>query len=120
MKILSSDTVLVIAGKYKGKTGKVMRADHSARKIVVEKVNIVTKHIKKRPDGTPGQIVKFEKPIDISNVKIVCPNCKKPARVGYKILENGKKARFCKKCQEGIINPKISAKKWIQLTYPLP
>ncbi|MBU1089806.1 50S ribosomal protein L24 [Patescibacteria group bacterium] len=110
MKILSSDTVLITAGKDKGKTGKVMRADHSARKIVVEKVNIVTKHIKKRADGTPGQIVKFEKPIDVSNVKLVCPNCKKPARVGFKKLENGKKARFCKKCGEGIANPKLSKK----------
>jgi large subunit ribosomal protein L24 len=108
MKIISSDTVQIIAGKDKGKTGKVIRADHTARKIVVEKVNIVTKHIKKRADGTPGQIVKFEKPIDVSNVKIICPNCKKPVRVGYRKLQNGKKARFCKKCNEGVINPKLS------------
>ncbi|MCF7845804.1 MAG: 50S ribosomal protein L24 [Candidatus Peribacteraceae bacterium] len=110
MKIVSSDTVQIIAGKDKGKTGKVMRALPKTDQVVVEKVNIVTKHIKKRADGTPGQIVKFEKPINVSNVKIVCPNCKKPARVGYRILENGKKARFCKKCNEGIINPKISKK----------
>ena len=110
MKILSQDTVIVIAGKDKGKTGKVMRALHSAGKIVVEKVNVVTKHIKKRADGTPGQIIKFEKPIDVSNVKVICPSCKKPARVGFKKLENGKKARFCKKCNEGIINPKLSKK----------
>lgn len=110
MKILSSDTVQIIAGKDKGKTGKVMRALPKVGKVVVEKVNIVTKHIKKRADGTPGQIVKFEKPIDVSNVKIVCPHCKKAARVGYRILENKKKARFCKKCGEGIINPKISKK----------
>ena len=110
MKILSSDLVQIIAGKDKGKTGKVMRAIPKSGKVVVEKVNIVTKHIKKHADGTPGQIVKFEKPIDVSNVKIVCPQCKKPARVGYRILENGKKARFCKKCGEGIINPKISKK----------
>ncbi|MFA6458039.1 MAG: 50S ribosomal protein L24 [Patescibacteria group bacterium] len=108
MKILSSDLVQVIAGKYKGKTGKVMRAIPKEGKVIVEKVNIVTKHIKKRADGTPGQIVKFEKPIDVSNVKIICPHCKKPARVGYRILANGKKTRFCKKCNEGIINPKIS------------
>jgi len=111
MKIISNDTVLITAGKDKGKTGNVMRALHSEHKIVVEKVNIVTKHIKKRPDGTPGQIVKFEKPIDVSNVKIICPNCKKPARIGYKKLENNKKARFCKKCKEGIINPKLTKKK---------
>jgi large subunit ribosomal protein L24 len=108
VKILSSDTVQVIAGKDKGKTGKVMRVYRKTRKIIVEKVNIITKHIKKRPDGTPGQIVKFEKPIDVSNVKIICPNCKKLARIGYRILGNGKKARFCKKCNEGIVNPKLN------------
>jgi len=111
MKILTSDTVTIIAGKDRGKTGKVIRVDRSARKIVVEKANVVTKHIKKRADGTPGQIVKFEKPIDVSNVKIVCPNCKKSARVGYKKLQNGKKARFCKKCNEGILNQNFSKKK---------
>lgn len=111
MKILTADTVLILAGKDKGKTGKVQRAFPKLGKIVVEKVNVVTKHIKKRAEGQPGQTIKFEKPIDVSNVKIICPNCKKPARVGYKKLQNGKKARFCKKCNEGIRNPKLSARK---------
>lgn len=111
MKILTNDTVLVTAGKDKGKTGKVMRALPKLDKVLVEKVNIVTKHIKKRADGTPGQKIRFEKPIAVSNVKLVCPNCKKPARVGYKRLENGKKARFCKKCNEGVANPTTTKKK---------
>lgn len=111
MKIITSDTVIVIAGKDKGKTGKVVKVNHDKKAIVVEKVNVVTKHIKKRNEGEAGQRIKFEKPINVSNVKLVCPSCKKPARVGYKKLENGKKARFCKKCKEGISNPKLSKKK---------
>jgi large subunit ribosomal protein L24 len=110
MKIISSDTVLVIAGKDKGKTGKVMRALHSTKKIVVEKVNLIKKHIKKR-EGQPGKKIKFEKPIDVSNVKLICPNCKKSTRVGYIKLKNGKKARICKKCQEGVPNPKLVKQK---------
>lgn len=111
MKILTNDTVLVAAGKDKGKTGKVMRALPKLGKVIVEKVNVITRHIKRRADGSPGQKVKYEKPIDVSNVKLICPNCKKPVRVGYKKLETGKKARFCKKCNEGIANPKLSTKK---------
>lgn len=110
MKIITADTVIVIAGKDKGKTGKVTRALPKTGKVVVEKVNIVTKHIKKRSEGGEGQKIHFEKPIDVSNVKLVCPNCKKPARVGYTKLKNGKKARVCKKCQEGIPNQKLAAK----------
>lgn len=111
MKIQTSDTVIVIAGKDKGKTGKVMKVDAKASRVVVEKINVATKFIKKRADGTPGQIIKFEKSVDASNVKLLCPNCKKPTRVGYTKLANGKKARICKKCKEGIINPRIKAKK---------
>ena len=111
MKIQTADTVIVIAGKDKGKTGKVMSIEKSTSRVVVEKVNVVTKHIKKRADGTPGQIIKYEKSIDASNVKLICPNCKKPTRVGYAILANGKKARRCKQCKEGITNPRVKAKK---------
>jgi large subunit ribosomal protein L24 len=111
MKIQTSDNVIVIAGKDKGKTSKVMRVETAKKRVVVEKVNVATKFIKKRADGTPGQIIKFEKSVDVSNVKLVCPNCKKPTRVGYTKLANGKKARVCKKCNEGITNPRIKSKK---------
>ncbi len=104
MKILSNDTVLVIAGKDKGKTGKVMRTLTKRDRIVVEKINIIVKHIKKTPQRA-GERIKREAPIHISNVKLVCPNCKKPTRVGYTQLKTGKKARICKKCNEGVANP---------------
>lgn len=104
MKILTHDTVIVIAGKDKGKKGKVLRAFPTAAKVVVEKVNVVTKHVKKQGDK-PGERIKFEKPVDVSNVALVCPNCGKPTRVGYTQLKTGKKSRVCKKCNEGIQNP---------------
>ncbi len=95
MKIHTEDTVVIIAGKDKGKKAKVLRAFPSENKVIVEGVNIVTKHVKKQ-GATPGQIVKFEKPIDVSNVMLADPKTGEPTRVGYKI-ENGKKVRFAKK-----------------------
>lgn len=104
MKILTSDTILVIAGKDKGKTGKIMKVLPKQLRVTVEKINIITKHIKKTAQRA-GERIKYEAPIHVSNVKLICPNCKKPTRVGYTRLQNGKKARICKQCKEGISNP---------------
>ena len=101
MKLKTNDTVKVITGKDKGKTGKIMRTITSAKKIVVEKVNIRTKFIKKG-ESRPGERIQFEAPLDVSNVMIICPECKKTTRIGYKKLENGKKERICKKCSEAV------------------
>lgn len=109
MKILVQDNVLIITGKEKGKQGKVLRSLPALQKIVVEKINVITKHIKKST-SRPGQKIQFEKPIAVSNVKLICPNCNKATRVSYKILNNQKKMRFCPKCQEGIPNQKITKK----------
>lgn len=96
MKIHTDDTVIVIAGKDKGKTAKVTRAFPSENKVLLEGVNMVTRHMK-RQGSTPGQKVVFEKPIDVSNVMLVDPKTGTPTRVGYKV-ENGKKvARIAKK-----------------------
>jgi len=97
MKIKKGDTVLVISGKYRGKTGKVLKVFPKERKILVEGVNIVKKHQKPKRVGEKGQIIELPSPIDISNVKLICPSCKKATRVGYK-LEKGQKERICKKC----------------------
>ncbi len=110
MKILSHDTVLVIAGKDKGKTGKVMRTLVKQARVVVEKVNVITKHIKKTQQRA-GERIKLEASIHVSNVKLVCPNCKKPTRVGYTQLKTGKKTRTCKQCKEGITNPNAKKSK---------
>lgn len=95
MKIHTDDQVIVITGKDKGKKAKVIRAIPSDNKVIVEGVNIVTRHIKKQ-GTTPGQKVSFEKPVDVSNVMLLDPKTGAPTRIGYK-LENGKKVRVAKK-----------------------
>ena len=99
MKIKLNDQVQVIAGKDKGKRGAVTKVLSKQNKIVVEKVNIKTKYIKKTTQKA-GEMIKFEAPVDVSNVAIICPSCSKRTRVGYKKLETNKKQRICKKCKE--------------------
>jgi len=101
MKIKKGDTVLIIAGKYRGKKGKVLKTFPKEKKILVEGVNLVKKHQRPKKTGEKGQIVELLKPIDISNTKLICPKCAKPTRIGYKIIE-GKKYRICKKCGQEI------------------
>lgn len=95
MKIHSNDPVIVTAGKDKGKKSKVLRAFPEQNAVIVEGVNVVKRHMKKQ-GATPGQIVSFEKPIDVSNVMYLDPKTGTPSRIGYKI-ENGKKVRVAKK-----------------------
>jgi large subunit ribosomal protein L24 len=107
MKVKKDDKVIVIAGKNRNATGKVMRTFKKTNKIVVEKVNMQKKHIKKT-QSRPGEIITYEAPMNASNVKILCPSCNKATRVGYIILENKKKQRICKKCKQSITAPKTS------------
>lgn len=95
MKIKVNDKVLVISGKDKGKVSKVIRVIAKHNKIVVEKVNMRTKHIKKT-QSRAGEKITFEAPLDASNVMVMDPKENKPTRVGYKILQNGKKERISK------------------------
>jgi len=95
MKIHSNDQVVVTSGKDKGKKAKVLRVNTKDNSIVVEGVNIVTRHMK-RQGSAPGQKVTFEKPINVSNVMLLDPKSGEPTRVGYKV-ENGKKVRVAKK-----------------------
>lgn len=101
MKIKTGDTVIVTSGQYKGKTGKVLETMPKKNKVVVEGVNILTKHVKPRGPQQPGGIVKEEGPIDISNVMFYDEKSKKGSRVGYKI-EDGKKVRIAKASGEEI------------------
>ncbi|OGC82941.1 MAG: 50S ribosomal protein L24 [Candidatus Abawacabacteria bacterium RIFCSPHIGHO2_01_FULL_46_8] len=101
MKIKQDDKVLVISGKDRGKQGKVLRALPDKDLVVVEKVNLVKKHIKSR-EGVKGGIFSFEKGIHVSNVKLLCPQCDKATRVGAVIDKNGRKQRTCKLCQSTI------------------
>ena len=97
MNIKRDDKVIVLSGKDKGKEGKVLVADPKALKVVVEGVNVATKHQKPMRQGQEGGIIKVETPIYACKVQLVCPKCGKGTRVGRKVVD-GKKDRVCKKC----------------------
>ncbi len=99
MFIKKNDKVLILAGKDRGKTGKILQVFPKLRRVSVEGVNITYKHLKKRGESQKGQRIEFPAPISSSNCKLVCSKCEKPTRVGYKQLENGTKERQCKECQ---------------------
>jgi large subunit ribosomal protein L24 len=102
MHIRKKDTVLVIAGKDKGKKGEVLRANTKNNTVVVSKVNIAKKHAK--PTGTtPGGIKEIERPLPISKVMVICPKCGKPTRVSVAVSADGTKTRICKKCGEMVL-----------------
>lgn len=101
MKIRKNDQVLIIAGKDKGKKGKVIGVLKSAQKIIVENINLAKKHRRARKQGEKGQIVQIPRPLHISNVKLICSKCGQPSRVGYKMTEGGK-FRICKRCGQEI------------------
>jgi large subunit ribosomal protein L24 len=100
MKIKKDDTVLVVTGKDKGKKGKVRFSYPEKNKIMVEGVNMVKKHAKAKAQVRQGGIIEREAPISVSDVMLLCSKCNKPARVGYRILQDGRKARFCRACGE--------------------
>jgi large subunit ribosomal protein L24 len=100
VEIRRDDTVEVIAGKDKGKQGKVRQGLPSEQKVIVAELNISKKHVKKGdPKVRPG-IIDKEMPLHVSNVMLVCPNCNAKTRIGHRLLENGTKVRICKKCNE--------------------
>jgi large subunit ribosomal protein L24 len=99
MNIKKGDQVTILSGNYKGKKGKVIKAFPKEGKIVVEKVNIVKKHLRPRKQGEQGQIIETERPIDASNAMVICPKCSKPTRIGVKITKT-KKQRICKNCNK--------------------
>ena len=97
MNVKKNDTVVVLSGKDKGKQGKVLSVDPENRKVVVEKVNMASRHQKPRKQGDEGGIIQKEIPLYASKVMTVCPKCNKPTRVAHKV-EGGKKVRVCKHC----------------------
>ncbi|HIP42759.1 MAG TPA: 50S ribosomal protein L24 [Aquifex aeolicus] len=117
-KIKKGDTVVVIRGKEKGKQGKVLKVYEKVKRrnkkgepvyvrrfVIVEGVKLIKKHVKPIEGVREGGIIETEGPIDISNVMLLCPNCGKPTRVGFRIVEEEnvrRKYRYCKKCNENI------------------
>ena len=98
MSIRKDDTVIVLSGKDKGKQGKVLEVMPKDGKVVVEKVNVVSRHQKPRRQGEQGGIMKKEASIYACKVQRVCPKCGKPTRAAHKLMDGGKKVRICKKC----------------------
>jgi len=102
MNIRKDDTVLVIAGKDKGKKGKVRFAYPDEKRIMVEGINFIKKHSKAKGAARQAGIIEREAPIPVSNVMLFCSKCNHPARVGFRFLDDGKKVRFCRACGEVI------------------
>ncbi|MBQ9913181.1 MAG: 50S ribosomal protein L24 [Clostridia bacterium] len=98
--VKTGDQVVVINGKDRGARGKVMQVSPSEGKVIVEKVNVVKKHVKPRKMGEAGGIIEAEAALYASKVQLLCPKCGRPTRVGH-VIENGKKMRVCKKSDCG-------------------
>ncbi|MCI6495720.1 MAG: 50S ribosomal protein L24 [Anaeromassilibacillus sp.] len=102
LHVKTGDTVVIISGKSKGKKGKVLAVSPKEGKVIVEKCNMVHKHVKPRKMGDQGGIVDAEGAIYACKVQLYCPNCNKAVRVAYKTYEDGTKARVCAKCKEAL------------------
>lgn len=102
MQIRKNDSVMVIAGRERGKTGKVLRVIPSKQAAVIERVNLVKRHARARGPQQPSGIIEKEAPIHISNLMVMCDKCNAPVRVGRKILADGEKLRVCRRCDEAI------------------
>ena len=100
-KIKRDDEVIVVAGRDKGKRGKVVRVLAEDR-LIVSGINMIKKHQRSGGPQQPGGIIDMEAPIQMSNLAVVCRSCDAAARVGFRVLEDGRKVRFCKKCNEAI------------------
>lgn len=102
MKIRKDDTVIVIAGKERGKKGKVRRALLNENRVIVEGLNMIKRHSRARRAARQAGIIELEAPIHVSNVMLLCDKCGKPTRVSFRFLADGKRVRICNSCQEVI------------------
>lgn len=100
MKIRKGDTVKMLTGKDRTKTGKVLRVLSESERVVVEGLNVLHKHQRPRREGEKGQKIAFPRAVPLANVILVCTKCGRGTRVGYRFLEDAKKVRVCKKCKE--------------------
>ncbi|MDP8298467.1 MAG: 50S ribosomal protein L24 [Candidatus Tantalella remota] len=102
LHLKKNDTVRVLSGRDKGKTGKVLKVFPTGNRAVVQGINFVKKHAKKTKQDEQGGIIQRETTIDISNLSVVCKGCNRPTRVGQDVLKDGSKIRFCRKCKEAL------------------
>ena len=102
--IRKNDSVIVITGRDRGKRGRVLRVIPEKRRVIVEGVNFIKRHTRPNPQkNIKGGIVEREAPLSASNVQLVCPECSNPTRVGRKLLDDGRRVRFCVKCK-GVVD----------------
>ena len=99
-RVKKNDTVMIIAGKERGKTGKVLRVLPEENRAVVERLNVVKRHMKPRGPQSPGGIVEKEASLHLSNLMPMCDRCNAPVRIGTQVLQDGSKARVCRRCKE--------------------
>ena len=104
VKIKKNDMVMVVKGRDRGKTGKVMRVMPEAGRLVVERLNMVKRHSKPRSATSPGGIIEKEAPLRIENVMMFCDRCNAPVRVGWKDNADATKSRICRRCNETLGN----------------
>lgn len=102
MQIRKNDSVMVISGKERGKTGKVLRVNPKEDAVIIERVNVVKRHTKPRGPQQSGGIVEKEASIPASNIMIMCDKCNAPVRMGRRVLANGNKLRVCRRCGEAL------------------
>jgi len=102
VKIRKNDTVLVIAGKDRGKKGRVRQALPKNNVVIVDGINMIKRHSRARGAARQAGIIELEAPLRVSNVMLVCNKCNKPTRVGFRFLDDGRKARICRSCHEAI------------------
>lgn len=100
VRIKKDDKVKVVAGKDKGKIGKVLKTDRKKARVLIENINKIKRHTRPNAQNRQGGIIEREAPIDLSNVMLLCNKCMAPVRVKMQMLEDGKKMRICRKCAE--------------------
>jgi len=101
-KVRRNDTVEVTTGKDRGKRGEIRRVLPAEQRVVVAGLNLVKRHRRQRNPQEPSAIIEIEAPLHVSNVKVVCRSCNEATRVGFKFLDDGRKVRTCKNCNEAI------------------
>ena len=102
LHIKKNDTVKVLAGKDRGKSGKVLKVYPRTNKAIVQGVNFTKKHARKTRQDDQGGIIQREASLSLSKLQVVCKGCNRPTRVGYDVLNDGSKIRYCKKCKEAL------------------
>ena len=100
LHVKKDDRVMVIAGKEKGKSGKVLRVYPEKNRVLVENLNLIKRHTRPTQANAEGGIIEKEAPMSAANVQLLCQACDQPARTGKRLLDDGSKVRFCKKCNE--------------------